>query len=112
MTGDRHQAEDAVQAVYARLAAKDLGEVEHLFAYARRALYNECASWRRGLARRRRRDEQLQAEWERSLRCQPDPHGRVEVLSALLKLPVRRRAAGSSPSTWCLTVGRVILRFG
>lgn len=59
LTGRRDQAEDVVQGVFARLLSKDLSGVENLNLYARRAVVNECASWRRSVLRRDRLVAQL-----------------------------------------------------
>lgn len=93
LTGTRQEAEDVVQSVLLRLVSRDLSTVDDLSAYARRAICNEVTSLSRRLITVRRRRRDLVAEWERRLRGQPDPYGRVEVLSALAKLPRRQRAA-------------------
>lgn len=93
LTGSREHAEDVVQDVYARLLSSDMSAIVDLRAYARRAVCNECMSWGRRMARRGRRARALAAEWEREMRCLPDPYGRVELLSALSQLPPRQRVA-------------------
>lgn len=93
LCGSREEAQDIVQEVMLKLALKDLAEIRDLATYARRAVYNESSSlgrrWGRGAIRRTR----LVEEWQRTLRVQPDPHGRVEVMAALSRLPERQRAA-------------------
>lgn len=93
MTGSQDEAQDVVHDVYLRLMRADLDQVIDLRAYARRAITNECASWGRRLARSRIRSRDLRSEWNRRLATQPDPHGRIEVLSALSGLSMRQRTA-------------------
>ena len=93
MTGSQDEAQDVVHEVFVRLLRADVTEVHDLWSYARRAVTNECASWGRRIARGTRRSQALRAEWDRVLRTQPDPFGRVEVLSVMTSLPQRQRAA-------------------
>lgn len=93
LTGSREHAEDAVQEVYSRLMVADLTAIKDVHAYARRAVCNECMSWGRRMVRHGRRARALEAEWERDMRCLPDPFGRVELLSALAQLSPRQRTA-------------------
>lgn len=59
LLGNGHDAEDAVQAASARLSTSNLSHVNDLPSYARRAVVNECASWKRSLIRRERIEQQL-----------------------------------------------------
>lgn len=93
MTGSQDEAQDVVHEVFVRLLRADVTGVDDLWSYARRAVTNECASWGRRIARGARRSQALSVEWNRLLRTQPDPYGRVEVLSALTSLSQRQRAA-------------------
>lgn len=93
MTGSQEEAQDVVHDVFVRLLRTDLAGVADLRSYARRAVTNECATWGRRLARSARRSRQLRAEWDRVLSTQPDPFGRIEVLSAMTALSARQRAA-------------------
>lgn len=93
MTASQDEAQDVVHDVFLRLLRTDLTGVADLRAYARRAITNECATWGRRLTRSRRRSRSLHAEWQRVLATQPDPHGRVEVLTALSVLSTRQRTA-------------------
>lgn len=53
-TGSGADAEDAVQAALVRLTNKDLGHVQDLPSYVRRAVVNEATSWKRSAIRRER----------------------------------------------------------
>ena len=93
LTGSQEDAQDVVQTVLARLAGSDLGHVTDMPAYCHRAVTNESASWGRVKVRTRRRVEALNSEWIRRHATQPDPYGRIEVMSALRALPLRQRSA-------------------
>lgn len=93
LTGSQEEAQDVVHDVFVRLLRIDLAGVADLRSYARRAVTNECASWGRRLTRNARRSRQLRSEWDRVLSTQPDPFGRIEVLSAMTTLSSRQRAA-------------------
>ncbi len=93
LTGSRESAEDAVQEVWAKLAARDLRGIDQMLAYARRAVVNECATRGRRMARTGRRARALKDEWIRLDQVRPDPNGRVEILSALANLTPRERTA-------------------
>lgn len=97
LTGSRSDAEDAVQAALERLTAKDLSDVRDLASYARRAVVNECTSWRRSLARRERFERSLTSVQEhddlidaldltRALNRLGDKHRAVMVLRYYLDL--------------------------
>lgn len=84
------EAEDLVQTVLARMLQRDLGPVEDLTAYARRALVNEHTSAGRRESTRRRALPRLAAE-DRG--TDADPADRFAVLAALRTLGDRERAA-------------------
>lgn len=92
LTGSAEAAQDAVHDVIERLLSTDLAGVSDLPAYARRAVTNACSDRGRRAGRSRRRFEQLRVDWQRRHASQPDPFGRIEVLSALAVLPYRQRA--------------------
>lgn len=93
LTGSQHDAQDVVHTVIVRLLRTDLTRVGDPRAYCRRAVINECASWGRRRVRSARTVKALEAEWNRVLSSQPDPFGRVEVMSALRSLSQRQRTA-------------------
>ena len=93
LTGSRDQAQDVVHDVFVRVLRTDTSRVSNMWAYARRAVCNEAASWGRSVARRARRNRPLRAEWVRDLDTRPDPFGRVELMSALPCLFARQRSA-------------------
>lgn len=84
LLGNRHQAEDAVQEAFARLAGRDLGAVREPEAYLRTVVVNEC---RRQMRRRSR---------ERGTPVEDEPHldrSDLEMREALARLSPRRRTA-------------------
>jgi RNA polymerase sigma factor (sigma-70 family) len=93
LTGSQEEAQDAVHEVVTRLLGRDLQSIENVHAYARRAVSNECASRARSLWRRQHSAQVLRQEWSRTLTVQPDPYQRVEVMSALSRLPLKQRTA-------------------
>jgi RNA polymerase sigma factor (sigma-70 family) len=93
LTGSHEDAQDVVQTVVARLSGVELGRVIDIRAYCHRAVTNECASWARAKVRARHRIEALSGEWMRRHSIQPDPYGRIEVMTALRGLPLRQRSA-------------------
>jgi RNA polymerase sigma factor (sigma-70 family) len=93
LTGCRETAQDAVHDVITRLLSTNQIEVENVPAYVRRAVTNECLSSHRRAARHGRRAQALRAECQRHLNTQPDPYGRIEVLSALSSLSAKQRSA-------------------
>lgn len=93
IAGTRTEAEDIVQEVLARLTRADLAAISDLTAYARRAIANECVTWGRRTTRRARGMSRLRLEARRLHAGIADPLGRVELASALGRLPARYRGA-------------------
>lgn len=60
LLGSPSDAEDAVQSALLRLSTSRLSHVVDLPSYVRRAVVNECASWKRSQIRRRRVEQQLE----------------------------------------------------
>lgn len=87
LTGSRSDAEDAVQAALERLTAKDLTHVQDLASYARRAVVNECTSWKRSLVRRERFERSLAPVQEHD-----DLIDALDLTRALSRLGTKHRA--------------------
>lgn len=87
LTGSRGDAEDAVQAALERLTAKDLTHVQDLASYARRAVVNECTSWKRSLVRRERFERTLTPAQEHD-----DLIDALDLTRALHRLGTKHRA--------------------
>lgn len=91
--GDHHRAEDAVAEALARTWPRWRGGgIEDPKAYIRRAIVNELRGRARRLGVRRRHDEQQRVE-PAVRRVDHDTVERDAVHEALLRLPVRQRAA-------------------
>lgn len=93
IAGTRSEAEDIVQEVLGRLTRTDVATISDLTAYARRAVANECVTWGRRTTRRARGMSRLRLEAQRLHSSVADPFGRVELASALGRLPARYRGA-------------------
>ncbi|KAB2352268.1 SigE family RNA polymerase sigma factor [Actinomadura rudentiformis] len=89
LTGDQHAAEDLLQTVLAKTAARWRHIRENPEAYVRRAMYNEQVSrWRR-----RGREATVEKPPERAGRdLTGDVDLRLSLREALLALPPRKRA--------------------
>ncbi|MEU5877425.1 SigE family RNA polymerase sigma factor [Spirillospora sp. NPDC047279] len=89
LTGDQHAAEDLLQTVLTRTAARWRKVGDHPEAYVRRAMYNEQINrWRRG-----GREASVERPPERPDRdLTGDVDLRLSLRNALLALPPRKRA--------------------
>jgi RNA polymerase sigma factor (sigma-70 family) len=87
LLGNSHDAQDAVQAASVRLTASDLSHVKDLPSYARRAVVNECASWKRSLIRRERAEQQLSQPEEAD-----DLIDALDLAQSLQRLSAKHRA--------------------
>ncbi|MEU4513663.1 SigE family RNA polymerase sigma factor [Nonomuraea wenchangensis] len=91
LTGEVHLAEDLLQSVLVRMLARwpKLRHIDHLDAYARKALVNQYISWRR----RRRSGEVLSAELpERAHSSEDSAVLRIVLRQALMRLTPKQRA--------------------
>lgn len=91
LTGNKHRAEDLLQSVLAKLAARwGAGPPDHPEAYARKALYRELVSWWRV---RRHHEVPRDDLPDRTVADFSDTSDlKVTLAKALLQLPAKQRA--------------------
>jgi RNA polymerase sigma factor (sigma-70 family) len=92
LTGDGEEAQDVVQAVFLKLLTSDLGRVENLQAYARRAVTNEVISRARRTRRARKSLHHVAQEMGRVDDAADRVIERERLKQALLSLNPKQRA--------------------